>query len=251
MQNKQVTGKIVKISGPLVIAEGMHEANMFDVVQVGEKKLIGEIIEIHGDLASVQVYEETAGLGRGDIVVSTGAPLSVELGPGMVTNIYDGIQRPLEDLYRISGANIQRGVTCPSLDRSAKWHFIPKSVVGDSVASGDIIGIVNETELVEHRIMIPPKTEGKLEFIAEEGDYTVEEKIAEIAKPDGTRVPLTLMQKWPVRVARPYREKLPPNIPLITGQRNIDTMFPIAKGGTACIPGPFGSGKTVDRKSVV
>ncbi len=242
MQN--VTGKIVKVSGPLVIAEGMREANMFDVVRVGADKLIGEIIEIHGDRASVQVYEETAGLGRGDAVVSTGAPLSVELGPGLVTNIYDGIQRPLDEIFAKAGPNITRGIDEPALDRGAKWHFVPSVEAGTKVIGGDILGTVRETEIVEHRIMVPPKTEGVVESITE-GDYTVTEPVAVLKTADGGKLQVTLMQKWPVRVARPYVEKLPPNVPLVTGQRNVDSMFPIAKGGTACIPGPFGSGKTV------
>ncbi len=217
---------------------------MFDVVRVGADKLIGEIIEIHGDRASVQVYEETAGLGRGDAVVSPGAPLSVALGPGMVTNIYDGIQRPLDEIFAKAGPNITRGIDEPALDRSAKWHFVPSVEAGTKVIGGDILGTVRETEIVEHRIMVPPKTEGVVESITE-GDYTVTEPVAVLKTADGGKLQVTLMQKWPVRVARPYVEKLPPNVPLVTGQRNVDSMFPIAKGGTACIPGPFGSGKTV------
>ena len=239
-----ITGRIVKVSGPLVIAEGMREANMFDVVRVGEKKLIGEIIEMHGDRASIQVYEETAGIGRGDVVVSTGSPLSVELGPGLITNMYDGIQRPLETLRAKYGTNIIRGIEEPALDREKKWTFTPAVKVGDKLTAGDILGIVEETEIMKHKILLPPKTEGEVVAIAA-GDYTVDEEIGKLKTPSGELLPLKLMQKWPVRVARPYAEKQPPKEPMITGQRIIDTLFPIAKGGTACIPGPFGSGKTV------
>ncbi|MBQ7160771.1 MAG: V-type ATP synthase subunit A [Clostridia bacterium] len=239
-----VEGKILKISGPLVVAEGMRSANMFDVVRVGDYGLIGEIIEMHGDRASIQVYEETAGLGRGDKVVSTGAPLSVELGPGLVTQIYDGIQRPLETMFKKVGPNLVRGVEEPALDRDAKWHFVPCVKSGDRVTGGDIIGTVQENEVVLHKILVPPRRSGVIESISE-GDFTVTEKVASVKADDGVSFTLELMQKWPVRVPRPYAEKLPPNEPLVTGQRNFDSMFPIAKGGTACIPGPFGSGKTV------
>ncbi len=238
-----IEGKIVKISGPLVIAEGMREANMFDVVHVGEKQLIGEIIEIHGDRASIQVYEETAGLGRGEIVVSTGAPLSVELGPGIVTNIYDGIQRPLEKMVALCGANIQKGISVPSLDREKKWHFVATVKAGEKVQEGDILGYVDETEALRHKILVPIGVFGTVRELFS-GDYTVTDKIGIIETQKGERE-LTLMQKWPVRIARPIKEKLPPTEPMITGQRTIDTLFPIAKGGTACVPGPFGSGKTV------
>ena len=238
-----ITGTIIKVSGPLVVAGGMREANMFDVVRVGKAKLIGEIIEMRGDKASIQVYEETAGIGPGDVVESTGEPLSVELGPGLVENIYDGIQRPLEKLYAMAGTNLPKGVDAPALDREKKWHFTPCVSVGDECSAGTVIGYVDETDVVKHKIMIPPKMAGKITEIAE-GDYTVTEKIGAIETKDGEKT-LTLMQKWPVRVARPYGEKLPPFEPLITGQRVIDGLFPIAKGGTACIPGPFGSGKTV------
>ncbi len=238
-----ITGTIIKVSGPLVVAGGMREANMFDVVRVGKAKLIGEIIEMRGDKASIQVYEETAGIGPGDVVESTGEPLSVELGPGLVENIYDGIQRPLEKLYAMAGTNLPKGVDAPALDREKKWHFTPCVSVGDECSAGTVIGYVDETDVVKHKIMIPPKMAGKITEIAE-GDYTVIEKIGAIETKDGEKT-LTLMQKWPVRVARPYGEKLPPFEPLITGQRVIDGLFPIAKGGTACIPGPFGSGKTV------
>ena len=238
-----VEGKIVKISGPLVIAEGMREANMFDVVRVGEDKLIGEIIEMHGDRASIQVYEETAGLGRGEKVVSTGAPLSVELGPGIVTNIYDGIQRPLEKMREVCGSNIQRGIDLPALDREKKWKFTAIVKSGTEVSGGDVLGYVDETEVIRHKIMVPPTVHGTVKELFS-GEYTVVDKIG-IIDTGKEEMPLTLMQKWPVRRSRPYREKLPPSEPMVTGQRSIDMLFPIAKGGTACVPGPFGSGKTV------
>ena len=238
-----VEGKIVKISGPLVIAEGMREANMFDVVRVGEDKLIGEIIEMHGDRASIQVYEETAGLGRGEKVVSTGAPLSVELGPGIVTNIYDGIQRPLEKMREVCGSNIQRGIDLPALDREKKWKFTASVKSGTEVSGGDVLGSVDETEVIRHKIMVPPTVHGTVKELFS-GEYTVVDKIG-IIDTGKEEMPLTLMQKWPVRRSRPYREKLPPSEPMVTGQRSIDMLFPIAKGGTACVPGPFGSGKTV------
>ncbi len=236
-------GKIVKISGPLVIAEGMRDANMFDVVRVGEKGLIGEIIEMHGDRASIQVYEETAGLGRGDSVVSTGEPLSVELGPGIITNIYDGIQRPLEKLVEVCGANIKKGIDIPAIDLQKKWKFVATARSGDQVSGGDILGYVDETESIRHMIMVPVGVSGTVTELFS-GEYTVEGKIGSV-KSDKGEFPLTLMQKWPVRKARPYREKIAPHEPMITGQRIIDTLFPIARGGTACVPGPFGSGKTV------
>ncbi|NLZ36635.1 MAG: V-type ATP synthase subunit A [Clostridiales bacterium] len=239
-----VTGKILKVSGPLVVAEGMRDANMFDVVRVGRQRLIGEIIEMHGDRASIQVYEETAGLGRGDEVVSTGAPLSVELGPGMVTNIFDGIQRPLAKIYEMAGPNIPRGIDVPALDRKKKWGFTPTVKPGDKLIGGDIIGEVRETEVVTLKIMLPPNISGEIVDISA-GEFTVTEVIGHVKTDGGDIVDLTLLQKWPVRFARPYIEKLPPNELLVTGQRNVDAIFPIAKGGTACIPGPFGSGKTV------
>ena len=239
-----VEGKILKVSGPLVVAEGMREANMFDVVRVGENRLIGEIIEMHGDRASIQVYEETAGIGRGDRVVSTGAPLSVELGPGLVKNIYDGIQRPLETMREKIGSNLVRGVDEPALDRERKWHFVPVAKFGDTVSGGDVLGYVEETEVIKHKIMVAPKKSGVIEELRE-GDFTVTDRIGRLRLADGSLEDLTLMQKWPVRVARPYVEKLPPVEPMVTGQRNVDSLFPIARGGTACIPGPFGSGKTV------
>ena len=237
-------GRIVIVSGPLVIAEGMREANMFDVVRVGEANLIGEIIEMHGDRASIQVYEETAGLGRGDRVVSTGAPLSVELGPGMMENIYDGIQRPLVAIKEKVGPNITRGVDLPALDREKKWYFEATAKRGDKITGGDVYGIVKENEVVTHKIMAAPGTEGVIEELLS-GYYTVTDPVGKLKRADGTVEEIIMMQKWPVRHARPYKEKLPPNEPLITGQRNVDSMFPVAKGGTACIPGPFGSGKTV------
>ena len=236
-------GIITKVAGPLVIAEGMRDANMFDVVRVSDKHLIGEIIEMHGDKASVQVYEETAGLGPGEQVVSTGLPLSVELGPGLIGSIFDGIQRPLAEIMRVSGTNLQRGVEVPSLPRDKKWHFVPVKSVGDEVTGGDEVGYVDETAIVHHKIMLPPNVSGKITKIAE-GDFTVEETVYEIETAKGKKE-FTLMQTWPVRVGRPYKRKLPPDIPLITGQRVIDTLFPIAKGGVAAVPGPFGSGKTV------
>ena len=239
-----VEGRILKVSGPLVIAQGMREANMFDVVRVGDNKLIGEIIEMHGDRASIQVYEETAGLGRGDKVVSTGAPLSVELGPGLVTQIYDGIQRPLEMMFEKYGPNIVKGIDEPALSRSAVWHFTPTVSAGDKVVGGDIIGTVQENEIVLHKIMIPPNLCGTIKSI-KEGDYKVTDKIGVLTDDKHGDTNLTMLQKWPVRISRPYQEKLPPNTPLVTGQRIFDSMFPIAKGGVASVPGPFGSGKTV------
>ncbi len=237
-------GTIKKVAGPLVIAEGMRDANMFDVVRVSEQRLIGEIIEIHGDRASVQVYEETSGLGPGEPVESTNAPLSVELGPGLIGSIFDGIQRPLDEIMKVSGNNLQRGVEIPALKRDTKWHFTPAAAVGDEVIAGDVIGTVRETEIVLHKIMVPNGVSGKITSIIE-GDYTITETLGSIQSKDGTEHPLTLMQKWPVRVGRPYKEKLSPEMPLVTGQRVIDALFPIAKGGVAAVPGPFGSGKTV------
>ena len=239
-----VEGKILKVSGPLVVAEGMREANMFDVVRVGKDRLIGEIIEMHGDRASIQVYEETAGIGRGDKVVSTGAPLSVELGPGLLSNIYDGIQRPLEAIKERYGANIAKGIDEPALDRGKYWHFVPEHVFGDKVGPGDVYGTVQETEVITHKIMVPPGVTGTIVDLVE-GDYRTTDRIGKIKRPDGTIEEIFLAQKWPVRVSRPYAEKLPPVEPMITGQRSIDALFPIAKGGTACVPGPFGAGKTV------
>ena len=239
-----IEGKILKVSGPLVIAEGMKRADMFDVVHVGKDKLIGEIIEMHGDRASVQVYEETAGLGRGDVVASTGAPLSVELGPGLIGNIYDGIQRPLEKLREMAGSNLTRGIVSPALDREKVWHFEATAQRGARVGGGDILGTVNESEALVHKVMVPPGMKGTL-LSLRTGDYRVTDKIGTLEDDEGNTHDLTLMQKWPVRVARPHAGKLPPTEPMVTGQRSIDSLFPIARGGTACVPGPFGSGKTV------
>lgn len=236
-------GNILKVSGPLVIAEGMKDANMFDVVRVGEEHLIGEIIEMHGDKASVQVYEETSGIGTGEKVVSTGEPMSVELGPGLIGSIYDGIQRPLDDIMNLAGNNLKRGVEVPSLKRERKWMFEPCVKAGDRVFAGDVIGTVRETDIVVHKIMVPNGIDGTVKNI-KAGEYSVTEKVAVIETEKGEKE-LTLMQKWPVRKGRPYKKKLSPEKPLITGQRVIDCLFPIAKGGVAAIPGPFGSGKTV------
>ena len=236
-------GTIVKVSGPLVIAEGMRDANMFDVVRVSSKRLIGEIIEMHGDRASIQVYEETSGLGTGEYVESTDEPLSVELGPGIIGSIFDGIQRPLDGIMAICGNNLERGVEVPSLKRDVKWHFDPCVSVGDKVVAGDIVGTVKETEIVNHKIMVPYGVLGTVKSISG-GEYTVTDTVYTIETKDGVRE-FTLMQKWPVRKGRPYAKKLSPDKPLITGQRVVDAMFPIAKGGVAAIPGPFGSGKTV------
>lgn len=236
-------GTILKVSGPLVIAEGMKDANMFDVVRVSDDHLIGEIIEMHGDKASVQVYEETSGIGTGEKVVSTGEPMSVELGPGLIGSIYDGIQRPLDDIMKAAGNNLKRGVEVPSLKRELKWNFVPCVKVGDTVSEGDIIGTVRETDIVLHKIMVPNGLKGTIKSI-EAGEYTVTDTVAVLLTDKGEES-LTLMQKWPVRRGRPYKRKLSPEKPLITGQRVIDCMFPIAKGGVAAIPGPFGSGKTV------
>lgn len=239
-----IQGRIVKVSGPLVIAEGMREAEMFDVVRVSDKKLIGEIIEMHGDRASIQVYEETAGLGPGEIVESEGAPLSVELAPGLISQIFDGIQRPLERIMEMAGNNIARGVSVSALDREKQWDFEATASIGSYVETGDILGTVQETALVLHRIMVPHHVRGTLLSI-ESGRFTVVDPIARIRQEDGSEKEITMMQKWPVRRGRPYLEKIAPDEPLLTGQRNVDTMFPIVMGGTATIPGPFGSGKTV------
>ena len=237
------TGKILKVAGPLVVAEGMRDANMFDVVRVSNERLIGEIIEMHEDRASIQVYEETSGLGTGEIVESTGEPMSVELGPGLIGSIFDGIQRPLDDIMKVSGNNLQRGVEVPSLKRDKIWKFNATAKAGDDVVEGDILGTVQETDIVLHKIMVPIGISGKVKSISS-GQYQITDKIAVIETAKGD-VEVGLMQKWPVRKGRPYQKKLSPDKPLITGQRVIDTMFPIAKGGVAAIPGPFGSGKTV------
>lgn len=237
-------GTIVKVSGPLIVAEGMRNSNMFDVVRIGKYKLTGEIVEMHGDRASLQVYEETSGLGPGEEVVSTGVPLSVELGPGLIGQMFDGIQRPLEVMRELMGSNIIRGVDVFSLNRTKKWYFEAVAEKGSVVAAGDIIGKVQENNIVEHRIMIPPGIQGTIEEI-KSGEFTVEEPIAAVRKPNGALEEIKMLQKWPVRKSRPYREKLTPEEPLITGQRVIDTFFPLVKGGVAAVPGPFGSGKTV------
>jgi V/A-type H+-transporting ATPase subunit A len=237
-------GKIVKVAGPLVVANGMAGANMYDVVRVGRQRLIGEIIEMRGENASIQVYEETAGIGPGDVVETTGAPLSVELAPGLISTIYDGIQRPLEAIRAIAGNTITRGIEVAPVDHEKKWDFVAVAKVGDKVIAGDILGTVQETIVVEHRILVPNGVEGEVAEI-KSGSFNVLETVAVIKLPDGSLKELTMMQKWAVRVERPYKNKLPPDIPMITGQRIVDTFFPIAKGGTAAIPGPFGSGKTV------
>ena len=237
------TGKIVKVSGPLIVAEGMSQCKMYDVVHVSEKKLIGEVIELRGDRASIQVYEETSGLGPGENVYSTGAPLSVELAPGLIEGIYDGIQRPLAKLKEVAGNRIERGVYLPAVDHEKKWTFEPKVIVGDSVESGSVLGVVQENVLVLHKIMTPYGVKGVVKEI-KQGDFTVDETICVVETEKGD-VNVAMLQKWPVRKGRPYREKLSPKAPLVTGQRVIDTLFPIAKGGVAAVPGPFGSGKTV------
>ena len=237
------TGKIVKVSGPLIVAEGMSQCKMYDVVHVSEKKLIGEVIELRGDRASIQVYEETSGLGPGENVYSTGAPLSVELAPGLIEGIYDGIQRPLAKLKEVAGNRIERGVYLPAVDHEKKWTFEPKVTVGDSVESGSVLGVVQENVLVLHKIMTPYGVKGVVKEI-KQGDFTVDETICVVETEKGD-VNVAMLQKWPVRKGRPYREKLSPKAPLVTGQRVIDTLFPIAKGGVAAVPGPFGSGKTV------
>ena len=239
-----VVGKIKKVAGPLVIATGMRDADMFDVVRVSNERLIGEIIEMHGDEASIQVYEETAGLGPGEPVESTEVPLSVELGPGLMGSIYDGIQRPLTKIMEVTGGNLlARGVEVPSLDREKKWDFVATAKAGDKVVAGDIIGTVQETEVVTQKIMVPYGIAGTIKSI-QSGSFTVVDTVAVVETADGDKE-LTMMQKWPVRKGRPYQKKLPPRQPLITGQRVVDTFFPIAKGGVAAVPGPFGSGKTV------
>ena len=236
-------GKITKVSGPLIEASGLSDANIYDVVEVSKDKLIGEIIEMRGDVASIQVYEETTGIGPGDVVVSTGHPLSVELGPGMLRHMYDGIQRPLKKLEDLAGNFLKRGVTSPALSRETLWEFNPTAKIGDEVVAGDVLGTVEETHVLTHKIMVPFGVSGKVKDI-KSGEYTVEQTVAVIETEDGDKE-INMIQKWPVRKARPSRRKLDPNEPLITGQRVIDTFFPVAKGGTAAIPGPFGSGKTV------
>ncbi len=239
-----MSGRIVKVSGPLVVAKGMADANMADVVLVGENRLKGEILNMTGDSASIQVYEETSGLGPGAEVVTTGAPLSVELGPGILENIYDGIQRPLEGIRAIAGETLARGVDVPALDRKKLWAFNATADVGSTLSGGDVIGTVQETSALLHRIMVPHGIAGELIEISS-GNYTVTDTVAKIKTASGEVKELSLMQKWPVRKNRPYKSKSLPVVPLCSGQRVIDTMFPIAKGGTAAVPGPFGSGKTV------
>ena len=236
-------GKTVKISGPLIIAEGMADSKMYDVVRVSDMGLIGEIIELRGDKASIQVYEETSGLGPGEEVVSTGEPLSVELAPGLISGIFDGIQRPLTTLFEKYGSRISRGVSVNNISREKKWHFVPVVKAGDEVKEGDILGTVQETEIIEHRIIVPNGISGKVLSI-KEGDFTIEEEAAKIDTPSGKKS-VTMLRKWPVRKGRPYKEKLSPEKPMVTGQRVIDTLFPVARGGVAAVPGPFGSGKTV------
>lgn len=237
------TGKIIKVSGPLIVAEGMSDVKMFDVVRVGEKKLIGEIIELRGDRASIQVYEETSGLGAGDIVISTNEPLSVELGPGLLEGMYDGIQRPLDKLLEVSGARIGRGISMPALNHDKKWDFVPQMKVGDSVSVGDILGTVQENKIFVHKILVPKGVKGVIESI-ESGEHTIDDTIATV-KDGKTIYKVNMYQKCPVRKGRPYAEKMAPVKPMISGQRVLDTLFPVATGGCACIPGPFGSGKTV------
>ncbi len=239
-----VEGTIIKVSGPLIVAEGMADVQMYDVVRVSKKQLIGEVIELRGDKASIQVYEETGGIGPGEPVVSTGAPLSVELAPGLIESIYDGIQRPLNKIKELSGDRVERGIVVDSLDHEKLWRFTPSAKVGDKLVSGDVLGTVQETEAVLHSIMVPPKTEGTLEWIYE-GEANIVTPIARLRDKNGHQIDLPMLQKWPVRRGRPYKQKLSPNEPMVTGQRVIDTLFPVAKGGVAAVPGPFGSGKTV------
>ncbi|MBO7368824.1 MAG: V-type ATP synthase subunit A, partial [Clostridia bacterium] len=236
-------GRIVKVAGPLIVAENMADVKMYDVVKGGDKGLIGEVIELRGDKASIQVYEETSGLGVGDTVVSTGSPLSVELAPGIIEGIFDGIQRPLDKIVSAYGDRITRGIKITNIDHDKKWFFYPTAKVGDEVVSGDVIGYVKETSIVEHRIMIPFGVKGKIKSI-KEGEFTVLDTIAEVEDGKNT-VGVCMLQRWPVRKSRPYKEKMSPSMPMVTGQRVIDTLFPIAKGGVAAVPGPFGSGKTV------
>lgn len=244
-----ITGRIIKIAGPVIVGDGMKGTQMHEMVRVGEEGLIGEIIELEGDTATIQVYEETAGIKPGEIIESTGGPLSVELGPGILTSIYDGIQRPLENIKAITGDYIERGVDVPALSDDKKWKFVPKVSAGTEVKGGDIIGEVQETSSIVHKIMIPPKVEGTLKSIAAEGEYTIVDDIAEVETSAGIEK-IQMRQKWPVRIGRPYKAKLDPDIPLITGQRAQDTFFSVAKGGTAAMPGPFGSGKTVTQQQL-
>ena len=244
MSTGQVKGQITKVSGPLVVASGMAGSRMYDVVRVGTMGVVGEIIELRGDTASIQVYEETSGVGPGEPVVSTAAPLSVELGPGLIGAIYDGIQRPLDVIANMAGSYIARGLEVPGLDHEKKWHFVPKVKPGDKVSAGTILGAVRETPLVEHRVMVPPSVAEAAVKSISEGDFTVLDTVA-VLEAEGREIPVAMLQRWPVRESRPVKEKLAPKEQLVTGQRVIDAFFPIAKGGTACVPGPFGSGKTV------
>ena len=239
-----MSGTITKVSGPLVVAEGLADANVSDVVRVGSQRLIGEILNMTGDKASIQVYEETSGIGPGAVVESTGMPMSVELGPGMLENIYDGIQRPLPEIRERVGSTISRGVDVPALNREKKWEFTPVAKVGDKLSGGDVIGTVQETSAILHKIMVPPTMSGTVVSI-ETGTFTVTETVAVLEDGNKVRHELSMMQKWPVRINRPYAKKFMPSRPMNSGQRIIDTLFPIAKGGTAAVPGPFGSGKTV------
>ena len=244
-----ITGKIIKISGPVVVADGLKGTQMYETMRVGEEKLIGEIIELEGSTATIQVYEETKGMKPGEIVESTGGPLSVELGPGIIGSIFDGIQRPLDSIKTLAGDYIPRGVEVPAISKEKKWKFMPKVSPGDSVSGGDVIGEVQETSAILHMITVPPNFSGTIKSIASEGSYTVTEDVAEIDTSEGTKK-LQMLQKWPVRTARPYQEKIDPNVPLVTGQRTQDTFFPVAKGGTSAMPGPFGSGKTVTQQQL-
>ena len=240
----KLSGTITKVSGPLVVANGLADANVSDVVRVGEQRLIGEILNMTGDSASIQVYEETSGLGPGAEVETTGMPLSVELGPGMLENIYDGIQRPLPEIRDLTGSNITRGIEVPALNRERVWHFDPVVQPGTAVTGGDVIGTVQETTAILHKIMVPPQMAGTIKSITG-GDFTVDQTVAVLTDAAGVDHELNMIQRWPVRIARPYAQKFAPNKPMNSGQRIIDTLFPIAKGGTAAVPGPFGSGKTV------
>jgi len=243
-------GKVARVNGPLVVAEGMKDAQMFEVVEVGEPRLVGEITRIEGDRAYIQVYEDTSGIRPGEPVIGSGAPLSVELGPGLLGQLFDGLLRPLGEIYNLTKSPfVKRGVKLPSLNREKKWHFVPKVKKGDKVSPGDILGTVQETGLVEHRVMVPPYHHGTIKEVVPEGDYTVEDTVG-VLDMNGDEIPLKMLQRWPVRVPRPFKEKLDPREPLLTGLRILDTIFPIAKGGTAAIPGPFGSGKTVTLQSL-
>ena len=244
MKNEKKAGIITKVSGPLVVAKNMADVQMYDVVRVSDKLLFGEVIELRGDRASIQVYEETAGIGPGEPVYYTDEPLSVELGPGLIESIFDGIQRPLDLIYKSAGDRIPLGIDVPRLNRERKWDFKAVAKEGDRVVTGDVLGEVQETSVVLHKIMVPQDTEGTVTWI-NEGPATITDVIARIKGDDGKEKEITMLQKWPVRKSRPYKQKLAPREPMVTGQRVIDTFFPIAIGGIAAIPGPFGSGKTV------